>query len=135
MYNTKIAFTHSHTVHTAKPSLFQDFSISLNLLHHKSLIFTQYFFFFDGAGSELFVIIGHKTFEGLGIEFLSFWKFKCVYLKNLEFLQDFKNHAGDKLTLIKTLLGELGELTCLKKITKVISSCIACNLTTKPMST
>ena len=101
MYNTKIAFTHSHTVHTAKPSLFQDFSISLNLLHHKSLIFTQYFFFFDGAGSELFVIIGHKTFEGLGIEFLSFWKFKCVYLKNLEFLQDFKNHAGDKLTLIK----------------------------------
>ena len=43
MYNTKIAFTHSHTVHTAKPSLFQDFSISLNLLHHKSLIFSQYF--------------------------------------------------------------------------------------------
>ena len=116
MYNTKIVFTHSHTVHTAKPSLFQDFSISLNLLHHKSLIFTQYFFFFDGAGSELFVIIGHKTFEGLGIEFLSFWKFKCVYLKNLEFLQDFKNHAGDKLKLIKRdSLGRTGRVDMSEK--------------------
>ena len=116
MYNTKIAFTHSHTVHTAKPSLFQDFSISLNLLHHKSLIFTQYFFFFDGAGSELSVITGHKTFECLGIEFLSFWKFKCVYLKNLEFLQDFKNHAGDKLKLIKwDSLGRTGRVDMSEK--------------------
>ena len=116
MYNTKIAFTHSHTVHTAKPSLFQDFSISLNLLHHKSLIFTQYFFFFDGAGSELSVIIGHKTFEDLGIEFLSFWKFKCVYLKNLKFLKDFENRAGDKLKLIKwDSLGRTGRVDTSKK--------------------
>ena len=30
--------------------------MNLNLLHHQSLNFTQYFFFFDGTGSELSAI-------------------------------------------------------------------------------
>ena len=32
---------------------------------------------------------------------MSLWKFKRVYLTNQEFLQDFKNRAGDKLKLSK----------------------------------
>ena len=36
-----------HTVHKAKPSLFVDFWMNLNLLHQESLNFTKYFFFFE----------------------------------------------------------------------------------------
>ena len=56
-----------HTVHKAKPSPFRDFWIYLNLLHHESLSFTQYFRFFNRAGSELSTIF-----------FAIFWLFSTV---------------------------------------------------------
>ena len=45
-----------HTAHQAKPLPFRDFWIYLNLLHHESLSFTQYFHFFGEADSELSAI-------------------------------------------------------------------------------
>ena len=69
----------------------------------------------------------HKTFEVLTVEFvsnyMSLWKFKRVYLTNQEFLQDFKNRAGDKLKLLKqeSLVGIGGDGTSVhdqKVITK-----------------
>ena len=46
-----------------------------------------------------------KTLQGLSIEFLSIiyviWKILVYILKNREFLQNFKNRAGEKLKLPK----------------------------------
>ena len=64
-----------HTVHNAKP--FQNFLMNLNLLHHEWLNFTQYFLFYDGAGTELSAI-SFAVFW-----FFSWYRFYLVIIEKL----------------------------------------------------
>ena len=54
MCSTEIASTHSIQ---NKTFTFPGYLIFYNLLHHESLNYTQYFFFFDGASSEFSAIV------------------------------------------------------------------------------
>ena len=116
-----------HTVLRAKPKPVQDFWMNLKL---ESLNFTQYLFFFDGAGFELFpiffemswflftvpVLLGNNQKTGLkwkqnlvspnkyeyGAENLKdIWRFRYTISVNYVSFWKFKNRAGNKLKLRK----------------------------------
>ena len=124
MCSTEVASTYGIK---AKPSLVQDFWMNLKL---ESLNFTQYLFFFDGAGFELFpiffemswflftvpVLLGNNQKTGLkwkqnlvspnkyeyGAENLKdIWRFRYTISVNYVSFWKFKNRAGNKLKLRK----------------------------------